>query len=172
MTFLAQIVGFAAFGTLLLSYQMKKRKHIIAINAISSILYVLQYFMLRAFEGAVIDSLSAVSTVVAHKKNSIKKYATAVFIIMNIAITIAGLALYKNIFSLFPIAGALLQTDALWITDEKKIRLLSFLGTPFWIVYNLVSCAYASALGSIFTLVSIGIAIWRYDFSKRRSKIS
>jgi thiol:disulfide interchange protein len=59
--------------------------------------------------------------------------------------------------------GAILQTSAFWITSEKRIRQVSFLGAPFWLVYNFVSQAYGSAVGSLLSIVSIGLAICRYD---------
>ena len=55
----AQIVGIIAVSTFLLSYQLKKRKNIIMMNATSSVLYVLQYILLGAFEGAALDIMSA-----------------------------------------------------------------------------------------------------------------
>jgi hypothetical protein len=78
-----------------------------------------------------------------------------------------GLYLYENIFSLFPIAGVILHTSAFWITEEKTIRKVSFLGSPFWLVYNLANFAYGSAIGDILSMISIGTAIYRYDIRKK-----
>ena len=169
----AQIVGIIAVSTFLLSYQLEKRKNIILVNAISSVLYVLQYIMLGAFEGAAIDILSTVSTVAANNKDKkfISRYTKVIVIIMNLAIFTAGMMLYKNIFSLCAIAGAIFQTSAFWITKEKTIRQVSFLGTPFWLIYNLVSGAFGPALGSFLSMVSIGLAIYRYDIYPNRKNI-
>lgn len=163
-------MGVLAVATFLLSYQLKQRKSIIFVNAISSCLYVLQYILLGAVEGAAIDVLSAVSTVAAHNKDKkfIDKHTNIIVTVLNLSFIAAGLALYKNIFSLFPIAGAILQTSAFWITSEKRIRQVSFLGTPFWLVYNLVSQAYGSAIGSVLGILSIGLAIYRYDIYPKR----
>lgn len=169
MYIIAQIVGILAVASYLLSYQLKKRKHIIAINATSSFLYVLQYILLGALEGAAIDVLSAVGAVTAHNKDKkfIAKHLTLVIIILNLLFLIAGLSLYQNIFSLFPIVGAILQTSAFWMTSEKRIRQVSFLGTPFWLAYNLACQAYGSAIGSVLCIISIGTAIYRYDIKKQ-----
>lgn len=165
MYILAQIVGIVAVSAFLISYQLKKRKHIILVNATSSVLYVLQYILLGALEGAAIDVLSTVATFAAHQKNNkfISGHLAAVIIILNLSFVVAGISLYKNIFSLFPIVGAMLQTSAFWISEEKKIRLVSFFGAPFWLVYNLVSQAYGASIGSALSIVSIGLAIYRYD---------
>lgn len=165
MILLAQIIGVFAVITFLLSYQQKKRKNIIVWNATSRILYILQYLMLGAFEGAVLDILGTVSSVAAQKKDSkiIKKNLIFFIIGINLLILTAGLFLYENIFSLFPIVGVILHTSAFWITEEKIIRRVSFIGSPFWLVYNLASLAYGSAIGDILSMISIGTAIYRYD---------
>jgi len=165
MTLLAQIIGVFAVITFLLSYQQKKRKNIIVWNATSRILYILQYLILGAFEGVVLDILGTVSSVAAQKKDSkiIKKNLIFFIIGINLLILTAGLFLYENIFSLFPIVGVVLHTSAFWITEEKIIRRVSFIGSPFWLVYNLASLAYGSAIGDILSMISIGTAIYRYD---------
>ena len=168
MKLFAQIVGLLAVATFLLSYQQKKRKNIIVLNSTSRVLYIIQYIMLGAFEGAVLDVLGTISSVVAQNKDKdiIRKYLKIVFIAINAVIFIVGLLLYKNIFSLFPVIGVFLHTSAFWISDEKTIRKVSFLGSPFWLVYNLVSCAYGSAIGDVLTMLSIGVAIYRYDIKR------
>ena len=165
MIIFAQIIGILAVITFLLSYQQEKRKNIIMWNVTSRILYILQYLILGAFEGVVLDVLGSVSSVVAQKKDSkiIKKNLKFFIISINLLILIAGLFLYKNIFSLFPIVGVILHTSAFWITEEKSIRRVSFIGSPFWLVYNLANLAYGSAMGDILSMISIGTAIYRYD---------
>lgn len=165
MKLAAQMVGLLAVITFLVSYQQKKRKNIITFNTISRILYIIQYIMLRAFEGAVLDVLGAFSSIIAHNadKRFIHKHLKAFVFAINSAILIIGLLLYENMFSLFPVIGVILHTSAFWISEEKMIRRVSFLGSPFWLVYNLASCAYGSAIGDVLTMVSIGIAIYRYD---------
>ena len=165
MRLLAQIIGIVAVVAFLLSYQQKKRKNIIILNAISRVLYIIQYVMLGAFEGAVLDILGTVSSVAAQRKDKgfIARHTKLVFIAINLLMIAAGLVLYKNIFSLFPVAGVLLHTMAFWINDEKTIRKVSFCGSPFWLAYNFASCAYGSALGDMLTMISIGVAMYRYD---------
>ena len=170
MNWLAQAVGILAVVSFLLSYQQKKRKNIIIWNATSRVLYIVQYIMLGAFEGAVLDVLGTVSSVAAQNKEKsfIRKHIKAVVVAINLVIIAAGLMLYENVFSLFPIAGVVLHTSAFWISDEKIIRRVSFLGSPFWLVYNIASCAYGSALGDLLTMVSIATAMYRYDFKKEK----
>ena len=171
MVLIAHAVGLFAVVTFLLSYQQKKRKNIIVWNTVSRCLYIIQYIMLGAFEGAVLDILGAVSSVAAQRKNNkfIARHTKTVIILINLIIIGAGLLLYENVFSLFPVAGVVLHTSAFWINEEKTIRKVSFSGSPFWLVYNLASRAYGSAIGDILTMVSLGTAIYRYDIRGQKN---
>ena len=171
MKLAAQIVGILAVISFLLSYQQKKRSNIIALNSASRVLYIIQYLMLGAYEGAVLDVLGTVSSIAAQKKDKgfIKRHTKLVLVAVNVVIFACGMLTYKNIFSLFPIVGVILHTSAFWISDEKIIRRISFIGSPFWLVYNLSSLAFGSAFGDILTMVSIGVAIYRYDVRKKKN---
>ena len=167
---LANIIGVFAVITFLLSYQLKKRKNIILCNSAAKIMYIIQYLLLNAYEGAVLDLIGVLSSVVAHKKDNkyIRKYLFLCFAFVNGMILAVGIWLYKDIFSIFPVVAVVLHTGAFWLNDERKIRIVSFLGSPFWLVYNLASAAYGSAIGDILTMVSIGVAIYRYDIRNKK----
>lgn len=165
MTKIAFIVGIFAVCLYLLGYLQKKRKNIIILNLSSRLLYIVQYILLGAFEGALLDVCGSASSVLAQNKDRgiIKKHLIPFFIGVNLAIVAIGLSLYVNIFSLFPIIGVLFHTSAFWINDEKWIRRVSLLGCPFWLIYNFASEAYGSCIGDVLSMVSIGIAMIRYD---------
>ena len=162
-----QIIGLFAVATFLLSYQLKRRQSIIICNVSSRCLYILQYLMLGAISGAVLDVLGAAASVIAERKSHpfIKRHIRAIFISVNLIIAATGIAICvinKNPLDLLPIAGVLLHTGAFWISDEKIIRRISLAGSPFWMVYNVASRAYGSALGDLLTMVSIIIAMIKY----------
>jgi len=169
MNKLAFAVGVAAVVLYFLGYLQRKRASIILLNATSRILYIIQYILLSAFEGAVLDVAGIVSSFLAQQKDRsfIQKHIKLFVIAVNLLIVAMGLTLYKNIFSLLPIIGVLLHTGAFWIDDEKIIRRISFLGSPFWLVYNIVSGAYGSCIGDVLSMVSLGISMFRYDFKKK-----
>ncbi len=168
-----QVLGILAVVTFLASYQQKKRQNIILLNVISRVLYILQYCLLGAFSGAVLDVLGAVSSVIAQKKNTpfIGTHKKAIWLTINVLTVAAGLLLYENVFSLLPIAGVLLHTGAFWLDDEKQIRRVSLAGSPFWFVYNFKSRAYGSAAGDILTIASILIAMVRYRKQSVKEKL-
>ncbi len=169
----AQIVGVFAVALFLLSYQMKKRKNIILCNAVSRVLYILQYLMLGAYEGAVLDILGTVSSVMAQNKEKgfMRRHLKEMFLLINLLMVGTGIWLYEDVFSLGALIGVLLHTVAFWITKEKTIRWVSFLGSPFWLIFNLANQAYGSAVGDFLTMVSISTAIYRYDIKGEKNHV-
>lgn len=167
MKIIAQIVGILAVATFLLSYQQKKRTNIILLNVISRFLYITQYIMLGAFSGAILDILGAASSVIAGKKHTsfVKKHLKAIIFGINAVIVFAGVTIAlinKSWLDLFSLTGVLLHTSAFWISDEKIIRRVSLIGSPFWFIYNFFSHAYGSAIGDVLTICSILIAMFRH----------
>ncbi len=175
MYFWAQVVGFIAVFFYLLGYLQRKRGYILLFNLTSRVLYILQYLMLGAFSGAVLDVAGALSTVFAQKKDApwIKKHLGAVIIFVNVVIVAAGIyvmVISEDVFGFLPILGVMFHTNAFWIDDEKKIRRLSMIGSPFWLAYNFISSAYFSCVGDTLSMVSLGISMYRYDRKKSKGK--
>lgn len=167
MEIVALLIGILAVATFLLSYQQKQRKYIILTNVISRCLYILQYLLLGAFAGAVLDVLGAVSSILAGKKHvpSVYQHRRLILVGMNLCIILAGgtiAFLNQSWLDLFSIAGVLLHTNAFWLNDEHKIRIVSLMGSPCWFVYNFTSRAYGSAVGDVLTIGSILIAMVKY----------
>ena len=174
MKIVPQLIGLLAVATFLLSYQQKKRSNIILLNVISRCLYILQYLLLGAFSGAVLDILGAVASVVAGKKQTpfVKKHLKLVILSMNALIVCVGIAIAvgnRSVLDLFSLAGVLLHTGAFWLSSEKIIRRISLAGSPFWFIYNFLSRAYGSAIGDLLTIGSILLAMYRHREKKQEN---
>ena len=68
MKTIALIFGIIAVVFYLLGYLQKKRKNIILYNIISRVLFIGQYLLLRAFEGAILDVAAIIPSLFARKK--------------------------------------------------------------------------------------------------------
>ena len=167
MLIAAQIVGITAVVLYLISFQLKKRGQMVFVTCVSNGLYVLQYCLLGAFSGAVLDILSTISSFFAGKKNApgfqryVKLFAAGSCIVILVAGAILAI-IRKSWIEWLPIAGALLQTGGLWFQKEQTIRKFALAGAPFWLLYNYLSQAYGAAFGSLLTILSALIAMLRY----------
>lgn len=169
----SQIIGFAAVALYLLSFQLKKRGQIVWATCLSNVLYVLQYVLLGAFSGAILDGLSAISSFFAAKKNTpkFKKHSKWIAITTFALIVFFGVlmaVIQRDFIELLPIAGSLLQTGGLWAEDEQKIRKFGLACAPFWLAYNYISRAYGAAFGSVLTMISSIVGLVRYRKVKKQ----
>ena len=162
---LALIVGLGAVFLFLLSYQFSKRRNIIICNVISRILYVLQYLLLFAFEGAAMDISAIPSSVLAGKKHTpfVEKNRLVILAGVNAFVIVIGMLVSRNWLSWVPVLGVLLETNALWLTKERNIRFLTLVAQPCWLFYNVRCGAFGGALGNVLTMASIVMAMFRYD---------
>ena len=164
---LAQIIGCVAVGLYLLSYQLKKRVHIVFVTFVSNLFYVLQYLILGAFAGAVMDSLTTIASFLAVKKNhkNFKKYEKIILIIVLFFVVIIGTAIAVNRQSwieLLPVAGTVFQVISMWCDNEQTLRKFALCSVPLWLIYNILTNAYGAAIGSVFAIVSIIVSLVRY----------
>ena len=174
MKIVATVIGVVAVCLYLLGYLQKRRKQIILFNVSSRILYILQYVLLGAFEGAVLDVAGTITSLLAQKKSTafIAKHLKLFIVAASVLIIAAGLFVYEDWISVLPIIGVLLHTGAFWLSNEKVIRIVSFIGSPFWLLYNFLSGAYPSCVGDILSMVSLAISMFRYDFHKKKTDVS
>ena len=176
METIALIVGLCAVALCLLCYQFRNRKAIIACNVMSRVLYVLQYVLLGAFEGAAMDLSAIPASMLAARKHKpfVAKYKISLWLAGNIAVVVIGLIFWKNLVSLLPIIGVLFEINALWMTKEKHIRLVSLASVPFWMSYNMLCGAWGSVIGNVLMIVSIGTAMYRHDRpnAKKEDRVS
>ena len=169
MEIIANILGIAAVVFFVLSYQFKKNSNIILCNALSRVLYVSQYFLLGAYEGAWLDITAFLISVFCYlqsRKNA-RKNLVVLIVLSNLMIVAVGLISYRNIFSILPILGVVFETQSLYLKSVNKILLMSLFGAPFWLIYNMLNGAYGSMVGNIITLVSIVTAIVRHRYANK-----
>ena len=161
----AFVTGLCAVFFCLLCYQFRKRKAIIACNVISRVLYVAQYVLLGAFEGAAMDLSAIPASMLAARKHTpfVSRHRVLLWLAGNVAVIVIGLAFWENTISLLPILGVLCEINALWMTKEKHIRLVSLASVPFWMSYNMLCGAWGSVIGNVLMIVSIGTAMYRHD---------
>ena len=165
---LTQGIGLFALVLSLLSFQMKKRSALLAMQMTASLLFSLQLFLLEAWTGAVLDLISFVRTLI-FSNNTNKKWAqNPLWLIFFAAVMITtGILTWKDYISLFAILGSLLSTLALWMKNPKHIRIVCLFVGPCWIVYNTIMGAYTGAINEVIAMTSIIIGLVRYDMKKK-----
>ena len=159
----AQIIGAAAMLIMILSVQCNKKKNILLVQAISNLLYFIQYILLNAFSAATLNLITILRNICFYsydKKN--KNIPTWLLILFIIIILLIGKFVYSNVLDLIPIFITVMYTIGASCKNTNNFRKV-FLGCSFlWIIYNFSVNAFVGVFGNIFEIVSISIALYRY----------
>ena len=175
MTFLeiiATVIGGFAAAIYVSSYQCKKRTQILLLGALSRVLFITQYILLGAFAGAALDLIALFAAVIAQRKELpvIKKLLLPIIALIHVAILVASVLLYGAWYDIFVLLATTFCVAALWFSRERIIRAVSLCGSPCWLVYNLSTKAYFSAVSDVLAILSLLVAIWRYDLKRKKAE--
>ena len=163
-----QIIGFIAMLSGFISYQCKTRKGILTVQAAGSVLWTTQFLLLNSPTGAILNVLAILRNIVYSFKGKYKWVSSLLVpIITSGVFVVASLITYEGPISLLPMVGMIFSSVALYITNEKYIRLFSLGVCPCWLIYDWQCGSVAGTLTETFNLISILIAIFRYDILKK-----
>ena len=168
-----QIVGFVAMAFGIGSYQPKRRVFILLMQLMSSALFSTQFALLIAmgptapWTGLILNLIAVPRALIYAMKEkwSWVKQLWLPFV-MSAAFITAGILTFGGPLSLLPMAAMVLSSFALYLSDERKIRILSLFVSPLWLVYDFMANSLAGALNEAFIIVSIVIALIRYRQKK------
>lgn len=173
----AQIVGIVAMFFNLFSYQQKTRKGAIICQLFGTILFTINFFMLGATVGAIMNFIGALRAVIFINKEKLKADHVGWFI----GFTVVYLASYVLTFTVLdkeptavnfileflPVIGMVATTHSYRLTDAKAIRKFGLISSPVWLIYNIANFSVGAIICEVLSLASIIIGIVRLD---RKSK--
>ena len=155
MFVLAQISGFIAWLTLLVSYYRKNTNKILIFHIISIFFYLLSYLFLGAWTGVFIIILELIRDYLYYKTDK-----DDLIFISTIPIYIILFIIYRNnIIEIVPIAASLFEGFTL--TKKKSIVVPGALIVySMWVIYDISVGAYTGALtDGLIVISNIGILI-------------
>ena len=188
-----QALGFVGIGLNIVAVQFNKYGTIILFKTLGSLLFVVQYFLLGAYTGMVMDLIGSFRNIIfslnVKNKRSNKvpvvvfSCITAVAGILTIALTwdVSKIRWTDNlkfatvlmiIISFLSIVAKLISTISYSIADPHKMRMLNIPSSACWLVYNFVAFTLAGTLNEIMTLSSVLIAEYRFRKVKHTPKDS
>jgi len=152
---MAQICGAIGIGIAITSMLYKTKEKIIMSQIIANTLITIQYFLLNAISGGVLNVINTIRSVIFYCYKKKDKKPSLTFLIIFIVVTIIfGVISWQNIWSIMPIMCAIIYTYGLWQDNLKIMRICSAVVTFTLAIYSFIVMAYVGGLG----LVGEGIA--------------
>lgn len=159
-----QVIGFAGFALAVLTFQSNKHKNITLIKCASDALFVIQFIMLGAYTGAMMNGIGVIRNIVYAKLVDDKKSVKGAVIFFSIIVIICGIFTWNGWISLLAIVGKLLSTLSYAFKNPKNVRRMTIPVCLVWGIYDFICGSWAGVLTEIFTLTSIAIAFFRFEY--------
>ncbi len=170
---IAQIVGLFAMAFNIFSYQQRTQKQAIAFQLGGSTLFAINYLMLGAVVGGILNAVGIVRALVFLNREKLKAthpawligFTTVYLLSYGLTFTVFGKepTLFNLIIEFLPVIGMTATTISFRLSDAKAIRRFGLISSPSWLVYNIVSFSVGAIICEVLSLGSILIGMFRLD---------
>lgn len=164
---IAQIFGVTGIIFSVLSMQMKTKKSIMIMLLCLNLASALNFLFLKSYSGSYVCFFAVLETFINYlydnKNKKVPFYIIGIYVIVNILL---GLSTYNGLLDIIPIICALLYCASICVKKPSNVRNLMFGNQALWLGYDIVVKAYMFAVSNILTLVSYGIAMYRFRKKK------
>ena len=183
---IVQAIGFVAIAVNILAVQFNTHGLIMLFKSLGSFLVCIQYLLLGAFTGLVMDFIGVIRNFVFAynvKKGKSNKWWIVIFSILT-----AGLGIVTIIFtwektlttlsrwsanatvltvlavfiSVISVTAKLITTIGYGAKDPHKVRMINLPSFSLWIIYNVTVLSLAGAINDGMSIISILIAEYRF----------
>lgn len=170
---IAQAIGIIAMVFNILSYQGKRQKTVIALQLFGAGLFAVNFLMLGAAVGGILNIIATVRAVVFLFKDKLKAdriYWLIAFVmsyitvyILNFTVFDKEISAYNLVIEILPVIGMIALTIGFRLKKAADVRKCGLISSPAWLIYNIAVGSWGAIICEILTLVSIFVGIFRYD---------
>ena len=176
-TITAQAIGIIAMAFNTLSYQQKNRSTVIAMQMIGTFLFCINFYMLGATMGCILNALAAFRALIFLNKEKVHAdhwgwfagFLAVYALSYAMTFTVFGTepTLRNLILEFLPLIGMVAITISFRLSDAKAIRKYALISSPCWLIYNIANFSIGAIICEVLSLCSILIGMLRLD---RKSK--
>ena len=167
MTFwTAQILGLTGSLLAFTAVQTGSRRKIIGLQLVCCVLWVVQYVLLGAWTGVLINLLGLARGVVCAYNDRPWARSRLWLALFLACYGAAPLLTWDGPYCLLLGAAMMLTTAALWTRNMRLTRLLFLLNSPPVFAYNLIAGSYTGAAIEVAAFCSFALAVWRFDLRR------
>lgn len=168
---LCNAIGVLAICFKVTETQMKKRRNIVLFSIFGATCWIVYFLLNGNLTSATINLIGCIQGLVFLQRGK-HKWADGIFwLIFFIAVQIViAFFTYTSWFSLFSIVAGVLSTFAYFVMNEKIYRYLLAILISLWIINGIVYFYWIALIHDVFALISIIIAIVRYNILGQKKK--
>ena len=162
--------GFGVIAILckIFEYQVVKRDTMFVFSTIANVCWVLYFAMYGNFASTLTCTINVIKLLIFMQRGK-HKWAESVwwligFLVLQVLVTVFTVRAWYDVFS---VTAGFLGILAYFVVNQKKYRALSFVHMAVWVANSIVNFYPIALISDSVSTVSCGIAIWRYDLSKK-----
>ncbi len=169
----AQATGIVAMFFNIFSYQQKSAKRIIAFQFFGTLFFALNYFLLGAYIGTMLNGVGMLRAILFLKKETFRPERIGFLIAFGIAyvgayvlnFTVLGKepTAFNLTMEILPVIAMFATHLAYRYDSPKTIRRFCLISSISWLIFNIINIAIGAILCEVFSLISIVIAMVRLD---------
>lgn len=153
---IAQILAVIGYLVMILSFWRKDYRKIMALQVVGLVFFTAQFVVLGAYSGAVINAVNIAKTICFANRKSDSRTLVWVFGLLIVA---GAIFTWQDLFSLFSLLAGVTYLVASYNRDPQVVRKGAILSSLCWVLYDVHTLAYSSAVFETVTVISNGIAV-------------
>ena len=166
---IANAIGAIAILLGFLSYQTKDRKGVLALQSLTTVTFIVHYFLLGEMSGMVMNAVGIVRNVFYFNKE--KKFFSwdgwpIVFALISCA---GGIIAWNAWYSIFVVVGITINTVCMSLSAQN-IRKSILVTSPMVLIYNIFAKSISGAVYETVAIVSSAIGIIRFTRQKKEEE--
>ena len=160
---LAQVLGLVGSLISFTSVQTGSRKKILLLQLLCCVLWIVQYGLLGAWTGVLINLLGLARSTVCAFNDRPWARSRAWLAVFLACYAVSPLLTWDGPYCLLLGLSMMLTTVGLWSRNLRLTRLLFLLNSPPMFLYNLIAGAWSGAAIETVAFCSFALAVWRFD---------
>lgn len=170
---IAQIIGIIAMIFNIVSYQGKKQSTVIALQLVGGTLFAVNFLMLGATVGGLLNIIAAIRAVIFLFKDKLKADRLpwligfiAVYIgvyVLNFTVFGKEPTAFNLIIEVLPVIGMTALNIGFRLKNASDVRKCALISSPAWLIYNVTNFAIGAIICEALSLASVFIGMLRHD---------
>jgi hypothetical protein len=175
-----QAIGIVAMVFYVVSFQHKEKKRVLIFHMISGILYCVNYLMLGAYVGGIMNGIAVIRAAVYAYRERFRAdrlvwlfgFCGVYALSYVLTFTMFGKEPTPQnlLIELLPIIGMVVTTVGFRLHSARAVRVVGMINAPLWLIYNLINAAIGAVAGDLLSLGSIVVGMLRHDLPREKNE--
>ena len=168
-----QLIGFIGLLMNVTSFQYNTNKQIVGFQLVGCLFWTAHFILLGQLPGNAAAYTGAALNTLCIFRNSVffmrpKPWAAhpAWLYVFCTCAVLCGIFTWGGALSSLSTVAMLFSTTALYVQNTTLTRRLLVVNSICWLIFDILTLSIPGTVGEIFSLVSIGIAMYRFDRKK------